>query len=39
MPAAVTQYNRRPMDFSCPPEAEAFRAELRAWLEAHLSER
>ena len=24
------------MDFTYPPEAEAFRAELRAWLEAHL---
>ncbi len=27
------------MDFSYPPEAEAFRAELRAWLEANLDER
>ena len=27
------------MDFSYPPEAEAFRAELRAWLAANLDER
>jgi alkylation response protein AidB-like acyl-CoA dehydrogenase len=27
------------MDFSYPPEAEAFRAELRAWLEANLDAR
>jgi len=27
------------MDFSYPPEAEAFRAELRAWLEANLTDR
>jgi alkylation response protein AidB-like acyl-CoA dehydrogenase len=27
------------MDFSYPPEAEAFRAELRAWLEANLEPR
>jgi hypothetical protein len=27
------------MDFSQPPEAEAFRAELRAWLEANLDDR
>jgi alkylation response protein AidB-like acyl-CoA dehydrogenase len=27
------------LDFSYPPEAEAFRAELRAWLEANLDER
>jgi hypothetical protein len=27
------------MDFSLPPQAEAFRAELRAWLAAHLEER
>jgi alkylation response protein AidB-like acyl-CoA dehydrogenase len=24
------------MDLSYPPEAEAFRAEIRAWLEDHL---
>src|SRR5439155_23173624 len=28
------RYVRR-VDFSYPPEAEAFRAEFRAWLEAH----
>lgn len=27
------------MDFSYPPEAEAFRAELRAWLDANLTDR
>jgi alkylation response protein AidB-like acyl-CoA dehydrogenase len=27
------------MNFSYPPEAEAFRADLRAWLEANLDER
>jgi len=27
------------LDFSYPPEAEAFRAELRAWLAANLAER
>jgi hypothetical protein len=27
------------VDFAYPPEAEAFRAELRAWLEANLDER
>jgi alkylation response protein AidB-like acyl-CoA dehydrogenase len=27
------------MDFSYPPEAEAFRAELRSWLEVNLDER
>lgn len=27
------------MDFSYPPQAEAFRSELRAWLEANLDER
>ena len=26
------------MEFVYPPEAEAFRAELRGWLEANLSE-
>ena len=26
------------MDFSYPPEAEAFRAEFRAWLDEHLTE-
>src|SRR5690606_26762906 len=26
------------MDFQYPPEAEAFRAELRAWLEANLTD-
>ncbi len=27
------------MDFSYPPEAEAFRAEFRAWLDEHLTDR
>jgi len=27
------------VDFSYPPEAEAFRVELRAWLAANLDER
>lgn len=27
------------MDYSSPPEAEAFRSELRCWLEANLDER
>src|SRR5262245_21776914 len=27
------------MDFDYPPEAEAFRAEFRAWLDAHLTDR
>jgi alkylation response protein AidB-like acyl-CoA dehydrogenase len=27
------------MDFTYPPEAEAFRAEFRAWLDAHLTDR
>ena len=27
------------MDFSYPPEAEAFRAELRRWLEENLDDR
>jgi alkylation response protein AidB-like acyl-CoA dehydrogenase len=26
------------MDFTYPPEAEAFRAEFRAWLDAHLTD-
>ncbi len=27
------------MDFTYPPEAEEFRAEIRAWLETHLTDR
>src|SRR5918992_126703 len=26
------------MDFTYPPEAEAFRAEIRAWLDANLTD-
>src|SRR5437764_18070 len=31
-------YCRRPMEFAYPAEAEAFRAEVRGWLDANLTD-